>query len=747
MRIVVFVSLFLISSQLTSYGQCDELYRPQFHFSPEKNWLNDPNGLVYYKGIYHLFYQYNPFGDQWGNMSWGHATSTDLIHFEEQAVAIPFQDGVMAFSGSAVVDWNNTSGFGLNGEPPIVAIYTGLVTSTGYQDQRIAFSNDGGFTWSIYNQNPVIDINSNEFRDPKVIWHEATQKWIMVVSLGNNRKIRFYRSDDLKNWEFLQDFGPEGNTAGVWECPDFFALPVDGNLNNEKWVLVHSIGPGAAQYFIGDFNGQEFIWDGSTLPTSIVIEDFESGNYDNWSVDGNAFGQFPASGTLPNQQAVSGYLGEKLVNSFLNGDITQGRLISKNFTIQENYINFLIGGGNHADGTYIKLVVENEVVHSSTGLNDEFLAWDTWDVTDYVGQLAHIEIIDSITGGWGHINIDHIIQTASPVATINKGIIDYGKDFYAVQSFSDIPESDGRRIWLAWMNNWSYAENVPTSPWRGMMSIAREVNLRTINGQVKLVQNPVKELEKLHTDSVYFQNESIEFIDNYIKDKSYKIYELKGSINKLGSNSFELSIKKGIDQKTQVLFDFENNEIRLDRSNSGDLTWNQIFSDAQAAPLNSTNDTIDFQLIVDNCSIELFVNGGQVVFSNQIFPDSTSYSIELSSENPSLTFNEFVLFNFEDNIPTTLDAFIEIQQDAFKIYPNPLGTIENIIVEVDKKIRGRIILSVFSHLGQKLYQIETKKKSLVIPNEVFLSDGLYFVNIQNNSNSFNKKLIVYKNNK
>ena len=144
-----------------------EPHRPQFHFTPAKNWMNDPNGMVYYDGEYHLFYQYNPFGDKWGHMSWGHAVSPDMVHWEHLPVALYEEDGIMIFSGSAVVDWKNTSGFGKNGEPPLVAIYTGHYTEKPLQNQQIAYSTDRGRTWTKYANNPVLDIGKRDFRDPR----------------------------------------------------------------------------------------------------------------------------------------------------------------------------------------------------------------------------------------------------------------------------------------------------------------------------------------------------------------------------------------------------------------------------------------------------------------------------------------------------------------------------------------------------------------------------------------------------
>ena len=159
----------------------DQTYRPQFHFTPAENWMNDPNGLVYYQGEYHLFFQYNPSGNTWGNMSWGHAVSTDLVHWKQLPVAIPHDDNEHVFSGSAVVDKDNTSGFGTKANPPLVAIYTSALKTSAIQAQSLAYSTDGGPTWTKYAGNPVLDIGSGEFRDPKVFWYAPAEQWRMVV--------------------------------------------------------------------------------------------------------------------------------------------------------------------------------------------------------------------------------------------------------------------------------------------------------------------------------------------------------------------------------------------------------------------------------------------------------------------------------------------------------------------------------------------------------------------------------------
>ncbi len=249
-----------------------EPFRPQFHFSPEKMWMNDPNGMVYNEGIYHLFYQYHPDSTIWGPMHWGHATSKDLLHWQHKPIALKPDEHGFIFSGSAVLDKQNSSEFGTEDNPPLVAIFTyhnakkKARGDTGFETQGIAYSLDNGDSWTKYDGNPVIsDEGSTDFRDPKVFWYEPDQKWIMSLVAGDHAQ--FYVSADLKDWELLSEFGKDkGAHGGVWECPDLISFKVD-NTNEEKWVLLISINPGApnggsgTQYFVGDFDGTTFTTD------------------------------------------------------------------------------------------------------------------------------------------------------------------------------------------------------------------------------------------------------------------------------------------------------------------------------------------------------------------------------------------------------------------------------------------------------------------------------------------------------
>ncbi len=265
--------LLLIACLPAAFGQTyREPYRPQFHFSPRQNWTNDPNGLVWFDGEYHLFYQYNPFGDTWGHMSWGHAVSRDLVHWQELPVALPEENGIMIFTGSTVVDEHNTSGFCTSGKPCMVAIYTGhtprAANGKPLQTQNLAYSNDRGRTWTKYSANPVLDLHLSDFRDPHVFWSTAARRWIMAVALPNEHKVLFYGSADLKRWERLSEFGPAGATGGQWECPTLTEVPVEsGGPQRTRWVLKVGLNPGALQggsgeqYFVGSFDGARFVND------------------------------------------------------------------------------------------------------------------------------------------------------------------------------------------------------------------------------------------------------------------------------------------------------------------------------------------------------------------------------------------------------------------------------------------------------------------------------------------------------
>ena len=322
----------------------DEQYRPQVHYTPAKNWINDPNGMVYVDGTYHLFYQYNPQGNQWGNMSWGHATSADLMHWKEQPVALTRDELGAVFSGSCVVDKNNTAGFGANA---IVAIYTSAGETgevQGKQQQSLAYSTDGGKTFTRYQGNPVIKNDDDNLRDPKVFWHEASKKWIMALAKGWKMGVEFYGSADLKSWQHLSTFylPLSGRPSLQWECPDLLEVK-DEKLNTKKWVLIVSVNPGGPilgsgmMYFVGQFDGTTFTAEDRSYPQWL---DYGMDNYagvtwsntadrcimigwmNNWQYAGDVpCSPWRSAMTLPRELKLTEYNGQPLLCSTVVGEV------------------------------------------------------------------------------------------------------------------------------------------------------------------------------------------------------------------------------------------------------------------------------------------------------------------------------------------------------------------------------------------------------------------------------------------
>lgn len=257
-----------------------DFYRPSYHHTPSYGWMNDPNGMFYKDGIYHLCYQYNPYGSKWGNMHWGHAISRDLIHWKEVEPTIARDPMGHIFSGSAVIDKDGTANYG---KDAIVALYTSACDKNG-QIQCMAYSTDGGYTFHKYSGNPVLTPfdGLKDFRDPKVFWYAPLKKWYMIVSA--DKEMRFYSSPDLKKWTYVSAFGRGyGAQPNQFECPDFFQLPVDGNPNKKKWVMIVNINPGclfggsATEYFIGDFDGKNFVCD--SKPSVAKFLDYGKDHY------------------------------------------------------------------------------------------------------------------------------------------------------------------------------------------------------------------------------------------------------------------------------------------------------------------------------------------------------------------------------------------------------------------------------------------------------------------------------------
>ena len=275
-----------------------EKFRPQYHHSPAYGWMNDPNGMFYKDGEFHLYYQFNPYGSQWENMTWGHSTTKDLIHWEAQPIAIEPDAIGSIFSGSCVVDKNNTSGFG---KGTIVAFYT---SAGQHQTQSMAYSTDNGKTFKKYENNPILTSDIPDFRDPKVFWNPEIQKWNLILAAG--QEMRIYSSPNLKDWTYESSFGKEyGNHDGVWECPDLMKLQVRGT-DKQKWMLICNINPGgpfggsATQYFVGEFDGHKFTCD--TKPEVTKWMDYGKDHYATVTFDNAPDGRKIAIAWMSNWQ-------------------------------------------------------------------------------------------------------------------------------------------------------------------------------------------------------------------------------------------------------------------------------------------------------------------------------------------------------------------------------------------------------------------------------------------------------------
>lgn len=660
------------NSNQTSAISNSEAWRPRFHYTPAKNWMNDPNGLVFFEGEYHLYYQYNPSGSDWGHISWGHAVSTDLLRWKELPVAIPETEHRMAFSGSVVIDYNNTSGFAQPGAPtPFIAFFTGFDPNTKIQSQHLAYSLDRGVTYTSYAGNPILDIGSTEFRDPKVFWHEPTKRWIMLVVAATRQEVWFYSSSNLKSWTKESTFGPAGSSANnIWEVPDLFELPVEGSTTDRRWVLIVSVNHGSlwggsgVQYFVGNFDGTQFIADPNTLSPlsglagSDLIADFESGSWPSgWVAEGSAFGATPASGTFPGQQYVSGFLGRSYVSSYHGGDQSTGRLISPSFVISKNFISFLISGGS-TDLTSLELVVNNQVVRRASGENNEVLKWKSWDVSALAGLQGHLQVRDDSTGPWGHINLDHIVLGDKPVSNPNIEDValwaDFGRDFYAPLSFANFPS--GRVVWLGWVSNWDYARLLPTSPWRGQQSLGRELELRKTPKGLRLGQRIPTDLRPT-VDSVplaSLRNESISAVRTKLSQAKGRQLMVRIAFQNFGiTSAVGVELLKGTAGSIRVGYDPMKNSIFVDRTNTSPRYPGD--SERHDAKRILSSPSIEIEVWLDGSIIEVFADDGTISITDLVYPNSTDLDLSVFSAQDDLLIDKIDIFSIKSvmSFPTS----------------------------------------------------------------------------------------------
>ena len=637
-------------------------WRPRYHYTPMRNWMNDPNGLVWFDGEYHLYYQYNPLGDQWGHISWGHAVSRDLVSWQELPVAIQATDRVMAFSGSIVVDHHNTGGFAppASSAPPLVAFFTGFDPVTKIQSQHLAYSLDRGRSFTAYAGNPVIDIGSTEFRDPKVFWHGPTQRWVMLVVAALVQEMWIYTSVDLKAWAKVSTFGPAGSAANnIWEVPELFELPVDDGIGTvparKRWLLVISVNHGAlwggsgVQYFVGDFDGTRFVADASDAVDALApppgdrIADFEGGHLPpGWRISGSAFGPGPVAGALQNQLHVSGHLGRGLMNSFHGGDASTGALTSPAFTVTRPFISFLIGGGS-TYLTRLELLVDDQVVHHASGNDSEVLHWKHWDVAALVGRQAVLRAVDEATGTWGHITLDHIVMGDAPVLQPDLADItqwaDHGRDFYAPISFANMP--DGRVLWLGWMSNWDYARVLPTQPWRGQQSAARQLDLVPTPRGLRLRQRMADELHALVEPDPLVAVKNMRAADAQaaVAHAAPMARQLMAQMRFAAAGVSEplgLELFKGNAEAVRVGYDPVRQSFFVDRRTSNPEFAGQSERHDGARLLDAPEITLE--IWADGSTLEVFADGGTVVITDLVYADpaATGVAVFHGLDNPLL---------------------------------------------------------------------------------------------------------------
>ena len=595
--------------------------------------MADPKGLFIYDGKYHLFW----YGQ------WEHAISNDLIHWKE--LPKPMKGAPRQFSyftGSVVVDTNNTSGFG---KESMIALYTRHFPGDSLpESQAISISRDGGMEFHYYDGNPVLDINSKSFRDPQVFWHVPSKKWKMVVALSNQQKIPIYESNDLKNWQYCSTFGDLGAKNSSWECPDLFELPVLGENEKKKWVMIIGRGPNKVQYFVGDFDGKAFIPDsqiedflknGKGLK-GMVYDDFESG-FKNWLSKGAAVDIRKGSANGKD------YLGKAYGGNLAN-DNTVGNFRSKSFKIKQNAINFLIAGGQNSDSLCFRLVVDGKTLRTATGHNSAIFKWDGWDVRNLKGKNAYFELIDkSNQSSNGSIAVDHIMFADNLLNLHAEQALwlDYGEDFYATKTWRNY---DSRKylgdsvILISWLGNWRYARIAPTSWGTGFQSVPRSIALKRFPEGIRLIQKPIDALKQLRKEPVHFTNRTIEGIMNIPEFKPSKnMYEIEAIFKADQPSIFGVDLLVGEGRKLRLSYDPKLSIFCIDRSNCTDYTsdadFTKKFATKMYAPVEPEGKLLKLHILVDQSSVEVFTNQGKVVLSAVTYPSASQIGIQLFSEN------------------------------------------------------------------------------------------------------------------
>lgn len=624
------------AAQTTDYS---EIFRPQFHFSARSGWLGDPDGMIRFNDLYHVFW-------------WGHATSSDLVHWDERPYPMVGDDGSFVyFSGSVVVDENNTAGFARGSGAPMIAIYTIHDKTTGEETQGLSVSHDA-ISFDFYDGNPVLDSEEAAFRDPQVWFDEAADRWLMVITLPEKRKVSFYASADLKQWEHLSDFGPVGARSQLWEVPDLFQMPVDGDPDNPRWVLLTGMGPNRVQYFIGDFDGTQFTLDpaangyllrGEGIPGT-VFADFEDGLPDGWTAEGDPVAVGP--GDNLGFYKVTGALGAGFLSTYtpdsLSGDRGQVTVTSPMFTVEHSAINFLLSGGAHTNLAAVNLLVGDKVVRTASGDGTMQMKWVGWDVSEFAGQTAQIQIVDRYTAGdSGFLSVDHILfsDTLMETGREHANWLDYGPDYYAVRSYRDYDNAEDRTVLMGWMGNWEYARDIPTSWGKGWLALPREIELRSYEGGLKLAQRPIPALETLRGDSVQLGETPLNGTRALAEfTPSRNTYEIEATFSITDPAArFGLRLAINDNRHIAVGYDARTSNLFIDRTQAENSDFSGYFPKYAVAPLQPQDGTITLRIFVDQSSVEVFANDGDVTMAATILPNPGSTGIELFAENGGVT--------------------------------------------------------------------------------------------------------------
>lgn len=615
--------LLAVTTGAAPYG---EKYRPQFHFTPRQGWIGDPDGLIRYRGLYHLFW-------------WGHAVSRDLVYWEE----LPWpmlggDDSFMYYTGSVVVDEPNRGGWGTADQPAMVAIYTAHERAGGWENQRLSISTNY-VHFHYYEGNPVLNQNSRSHRDPEVFWDERGSNWIMAIARPDDRQVQFHASPDLKTWRFLSSFGPLAARAPLWETPSLFPLPLEGEPGIRKWVLTCSLGPNRMQYFVGDFDGRAFVPDPGDLAyltrgaglDGEVWEDFEGRSIAAWSATGEAFGAGPTRAAA----SLTGYLGRGLGSSAGGGEAATGTLRSPAFVVTHRFLNFLVGGGHYPEDACVNLVVSGRVVRTATGRNSDQLVWTGWDVEPWQGHEARVELVDRSVGPRGYIAVDHLLFADTLLNTGREHArwVDGGSDFYAARVYRDYDRALDTTIWMGWMGNWDYANQVPTSWGRGAQSIPRELALVRSRTGFALRQKPLPALQVLRGPPFELPAGRVRGTVPLREFRpSRNTYELVADFDlDVPGQEVGLNLCVGGPERVALRYDARTGEVTLDRTVSGAVSFSPHFPVVASVPLAGPRDRLRFHLFVDQSSIEVFVNDGETVLTSQIFPRPSSTGVELVS--------------------------------------------------------------------------------------------------------------------